>query len=321
MKKGRIRPRIIEKAERRDDVVARIEKRQPRLRREQLDQGKDLLEIDTSGHFAYESCASVGEFGERRGIDESETRTLIAAAKAVRDDPELEADVVCGKLSLRRAAALAMLREDPDLKQEGDQWREWADEWTASKLERELRKRAKEQETGEPTSVLTSVLTASGREKFERARGLACQKEKRLLDEGQTIEVLADHYLDCCDPDRKMPRARRMPDTHGQPGRHRPAEVDRELRRRSEGYCQVPGCNRRIWIQAAHIKAHRHGGCREASNNLRLCFRHHALFDYGLMKFEGTAEDPIFRTVDGRIIGGSPRPGGNGSDRSRAPPA
>ena len=228
MKKGRIRPRIIEKAERRDDVVARIEKRQRGRRRLDLDQGKDLLEIDTSGHFAYESCASVGEFGERRGIDESETRTLIAAAKAVKDDPELEADVVCGKLSLRRAAALAMLREDPDLKQEGDQWREWADEWTASKLERELRKRAKEQETGEPTSVLTSVLTASGREKFERARRLACQKEKRLLDEGKTIEVLADHYLDCFDPDRKTPRARRMPDTNGLPGRHRPAEVDRD---------------------------------------------------------------------------------------------
>ncbi|MHC4225766.1 MAG: hypothetical protein ACYSUN_17410, partial [Planctomycetota bacterium] len=75
MRKGRIRSLKIENAERRDDVVASIEERQRRRRRDDLDQGKDLLEIDTSGHFAYESCASVGEFGERRGIDESEVRT------------------------------------------------------------------------------------------------------------------------------------------------------------------------------------------------------------------------------------------------------
>jgi hypothetical protein len=286
MKRRIIRSLKIENAVRRDEVVARIEKRQRTLRREQLEQGKDLLEIDTSGHFAYESCASVGEFGERRGIDESETKTLIAAAKAVKDDAEMEADVVSGKLSLRRAAALSILRENPDLLREGDNWREWAKQWTAGKLERELRRRAKEQETGEPTSVLTSVLTASGREKFEKARQIACEKENKLLDEGA-----------------------------------RPAEVDRELRARSGGYCQVPGCHRRIWIQAAHIKAHRHGGCREAWNHLRLCFMHHALFDYGFMKFEGTATDPVFRTVDGRIIGGPSKPGGNGSDRSRAPPA
>ncbi|MHC4225633.1 MAG: hypothetical protein ACYSUN_16705, partial [Planctomycetota bacterium] len=60
MKRRRIRSLKIENAERRDDVVARIEERQRTLRREQLEQGKDLLEIDTSGHFAYESCASVG---------------------------------------------------------------------------------------------------------------------------------------------------------------------------------------------------------------------------------------------------------------------
>jgi hypothetical protein len=320
MRKGRIRSLKIENAERRDDVVASIEERQRRRRRDDLDQGKDLLEIDTSGHFAYESCASVGEFGERRGIDESEVRTLIAVAKAVKDDPEMEADVVSGKLSLRRAAALSILRENPDLLREGDHWREWAEQWTAGKLERELRKRAKEQETGEPTSVLTSVLTCSGREKFEKARQIACEKENKLLDEGATIEVLSDHYLECFDPDRRMPRARRMPDTTGRAGRHRPAEVDRELRARSGGYCQVPGCHRRIWIQAAHIKAHRQGGCREAWNHLRLCFMHHALFDYGFMKCEGTATDPIFRTMDGRIIGGPSKPGGNGSDRSRAPP-
>jgi hypothetical protein len=262
----------------------------------------------------------VGEFAERRGIDESEARTLIAAAKAVKDDPEMEADVASGRLSLRRAAALAFLLENPDLVREGDNWRAWADEWSAGKLERKLRERAKEQESGEPTSVLTSVLTASGREKFERARVLACEKANKLLDEGKTIEVLADHYLDSFDPDRKTPRARRMPDTHGRSGRHRPAEVDRELRARSGGYCQVPGCQRRIWIQAAHIRAHRHGGCREAWNHLRLCFMHHALFDYGLMKFEGTATDPVFRTADGRIIGSCTKAGGNGSEGPRAPP-
>jgi hypothetical protein len=313
MKTGRIRPRIIEKAERRDDIAARIEARQRERRRLDLEQGKDLIEIDSSGHFAYEGCASVGEFAERRGIDESEAKTLMAAARAAGSDAELEGDVLSGKLSLRRASALSMLHENPDLAREGDKWREWADEWTATRLERELRKRAKEGESGEPTSVLTSVLTATGREKFERARVLACQKEKKLLDEGATIEVLSDHYLDSFDPERKEPRARRMPDTTGKPGRHRPAEVDRELRARSEGCCQVPGCHNRIWIDAAHIQAHRLGGSREANNHLRLCDMHHVLLDCGLIQFEGSAEGPVFKTVDGRVIG-------IGARGPRAPP-
>ena len=49
MKKGRIRPCIIEKAVRKDDVVARIEARQRERRHLDLEQGQDLLEIDSSG--------------------------------------------------------------------------------------------------------------------------------------------------------------------------------------------------------------------------------------------------------------------------------
>ena len=97
--------------------------------------------------------------------------------------------------------------------------------------------------------------TATGRYKFERARVIACKKKNKILDEGQTVEVLSDHYLDSFDEDRRKPAARRMADTGGSggngipSGRTIPAEVRREVflrgdpaRKKPVRKCQFPNC-------------------------------------------------------------------------------
>jgi hypothetical protein len=101
---------------------------------------------------------------------------------------------------------------------------------------------------------------------------------------------------------RKEPRARRMPSTEGKPGRHVPAEVARQVHARNRGKCSVPGCDRHVFVQRAHIKAHRFGGSREAANLVELCWMHHMMLDSARVVIKGTAEEPLFYTYDGDLI-------------------
>jgi len=151
---------------------------------------------------------------------------------------------------------------------------------------------------------MTAVLTSPGHEMFKRAQQLASRKKQKSLSDGETVEVLADHYLDSFDPDRKLPRKRRMPRTDGRPGRHTAAATDREVVGRHGDCCSVPGCDHRIWLHKAHIRPYRAGGSREAWNFHYLCRAHHILYDTGLMNIRGTADEPVFYTALGDFMGG-----------------
>ena len=65
----------------------------------------------------------------------------------------------------------------------------------------------------------------------------------------------------------------------------------------------MPFCDCRIWLDRAHVVPHREGGSREARNTNLYCTGHHDLFDWGLLKMEGTPDDPVYKTADGEIIG------------------
>jgi hypothetical protein len=233
---------------------------------------RQLETIDRTGHFLCVSCASLSEYGEANGLSGRETRTLAAVGKALELRPALEEDILSGKLSVEAVAALGRVFEHPHLVKDEEDWLKCAEQWSVKKLQREIRKREREAETGEPVSVLTAILTAIGRALFERARTIASRKEQKPLSEGETVEVMADHYLDCFDPDRKKPGKRRTPDTTGRPGRAVPEEVKRAVRARPHGdRCAVPGCDHEIWLDYAHKQPHWDGGSREAWNMHRLC--------------------------------------------------
>jgi predicted restriction endonuclease len=185
---------------------------------------------------------------------------------------------------------------------DGEDWLLWAQRWPIRQFERQVWKRQREIETGERVTTLTALLTSSGREKFERARKLACRKQNKVLSEGETVEVLSDHYLDSFDPERKTPRKRRMAETIGRTGRHVPASVTRAVIARQGDRCAVPGCDHDIFMNLAHILPHRRGGSREAWNIHYLCWQHHVLYDRGQLKIRGTPDRPVFHMPDGKVL-------------------
>ena len=293
---------MIEMAQRRDEAEAALVGLRREMRTIELRAARELAEIKASGHFIHRGCSSIAHFGERNGLAGREAWRLAAVGEALRLEPALEDRILDGKISLDAAAALLQVLTRPELRRDGDEWLAWAEEGSTRELETRIRERAVEVESGEPASTLTATLTASAQLKFERARHVASRKKQQPLTEGQTIEVLADHYLDSFDPLRKQPRSRRMPGTEGQPGRHVPAEVARQVHARNRGKCSVPGCDRHFFVQRAHLRAHRFGGSREADNLVELCWLHHMMLDYGRLLVAGTAERPLFYTYDGDLI-------------------
>ena len=293
---------MIETAQRRDDVEAEFVGLRRDMRAVELRAARQLAEIKTSGHYIHRGRSSIAHFGEGHGLAGREAWRLAAVGEALRLEPALEDRILDGKISLDAAAALLQVLTRPELRRDGDEWLAWAEEGSTRELETRIRERAVEIESGEPASTLTATLTASAHLKFERAQQVASRKKQPPLTEGQTIEVLADHYLDSFDPLRNQPRSRLMPGTEGQPGRHVPAEVARQVHARNRGKCSVPGCDRHFFVQRAHLRAHRFGGSREADNLVELCWIHHMMLDYHRLRIEGTAEKPLFFTYDGDLI-------------------
>lgn len=293
---------MIETAQRRDDLEAELAGLRREMRERELRAARNLAGIKASGHFIHRGCSSIAHFGERNGFAGREAWRLAAVGEAMRLEPTLEERILDGRISLDAAAALLKVLSRPELRRADDEWLAWAEEGSTRELETRIRERIVEVESGEPATTMTAVLTASAQLKFERARQVASNKKQKPLTEGQTIEALADHYLDSYDTMRKEPRARRMPSTEGQKGRHLPAEVARQVHARHRGKCSVPGCDRDVFVQKAHIHAHRFGGSREAHNLIDLCWRHHLMFDHRWIRITGTAERPQFFTYDDELI-------------------
>jgi hypothetical protein len=280
----------IDRAVRRDDLEKIAADLHRPLREVQVRLARAFFEIDTSLHFVYRGCSSVRHLGTMLGYTEGETKVLALAGAALEAAPYLSERILRGSLTLEAAAVLGRVLRDERYQKEGDDWLGLAETLSLGDLKKKVRERVVEVDEEEPTSSMTVVMTSSGREKFERARGIACRKHGKVLDEGKTVEVLSDHYLDSFDEERKVPRKRRMPDTSDHPGRTVPAEVRREVldRARENGWvrCAYPGCQEWIFLELTHGKAHAEGGSREADNIDPLCGFHHDEKDSGLIKFE-----------------------------------
>jgi hypothetical protein len=307
---------------RQDAAEAAFKARRRRRREEDVFAARQLKEIDRTGHFLCVGCASLSEWGEANGLSGREARTLAAAGRALELRPALEEEILSSRLSVEAVAALGRVFENPHLAKDEADWLKCAAQWPVEKLQREIRKKEQEAESGQPVSVLFALLTAAGRALFERARVLASRKEKKLLSEGETVEVLTEHYLNSFDPDRKRPRKRRMPDTRGRPGRTVPAEVKRDVCARPHGdRCAVPGCDNHVFLDYAHKQPHWDGGSREARNLHRLCRPHNGLYDAGKLRITGPPDRPTFHFPDGRVIEGfGPPTPGEKREREREKP-
>ena len=58
-----------------------------------------------------------------------------------------------------------------------------------------------------------------------------------------------------------------------------------------------------MFLDKAHLVAHRSGGDREANNLVLVFGTHHAMLDSGKIRIEGTAAEPRFIDAQGRDFG------------------
>jgi len=263
-----------------------------------------LGRLSASRLYRREGSSSLTQWGERRGLSARETRSLLDLGRALQVSPLLEGKVLAGLLSVESAAELGKVLSDPSLLVPGDDWISFAEGQTTREVVRAVRKRMEQVHRDVPLVEVTALLSPRGKDAFDRAREIASRSAERLLSEGETVEVLAEHYLDARDPLRKEPGTRRLPDTAEIPGkRYIPAVVRRAVSGRKQDGCQVPCCPNRVWVHYAHRRAHALGGDREAGNLLRLCRWHHGMLDDGKLRAEGPSDAPRFYTRDGREVG------------------
>src|SRR5207244_751249 len=143
----------------------------------------------------------------------------------------------------------------------GDQWIEWAEHESNHDLIARFERRREETVLGDSKVVtLRFFVSPQTRDRFDRARRLACRKEGVALTRGQAIDHIVTHFIDSFDMLAKKPRRRRMADTRGRPGRARAAEVRRELMSRGGDRCSVPFCDNRTFLENAHGVAKAAGG-------------------------------------------------------------
>jgi len=279
-----------------------------------------LWEVERTAHYRTHGCSSVAQFGELLGRSATETRWLAAVGRLVEDEPAVGQEILAGGISIEAGAALLRARTHPALARSGIDWLELAKRRSARQLRDLMDQVEREATSGQRVTHVTVLMTDSGKEDFAAARRLLSRKQKRVVESGETVELLSGYYLDREDPRRKKPAKRRMPPTEGRPGRTVPAEVVRELLARHDGRCPVALCDHRIWMDMAHRIAHRHGGSREADNLTYPCRQHHGMLDSGLIRMAGSLERPVFFTADGRRVGERWRPGESTPERRAASP-
>jgi hypothetical protein len=258
--------------------------------------------VRTGAHFRA-GAASLAHFAEMNGLSAYEAREWTRLDRAVTTNPSLEAEVERGTIPVASAATLGDIAAEPELIRPDDRWIEWAKSKSTRDFRRLFARRRDESRAGESVSPVTAYVTLAVRENLERAGELTSRKAHEVLTLGQTLGIVLGDWLDDHDPLRKTPGTRRLPDTSQIPdSRYVPAEVDREVRSRSEDRCNVPLCTAAIWVQRSHRVPHRDGGSREAGQLDLLCDYHHRLYEVGLLRIDGTADAPVFTDARGNRI-------------------
>jgi hypothetical protein len=115
--------KIIDRAVREDAAKAEILALHPEVAAGRISLSKLMRRIEQSAHFVYESCASLGEWGERYGFSAREARLLASVGKAIELEPVLESKLLEGTLTFDAVGVLGKILECTDLLKTGPNWR------------------------------------------------------------------------------------------------------------------------------------------------------------------------------------------------------
>jgi hypothetical protein len=259
-----------------------------------IEAAKAFVLLVKEGHLREACCASTGEYLGRHGYAPGEARELHMLGVAMAKCEGLEDEVREGRVSVRSAAMLAEVFAHASYGGDPSEWFEAAKTLSEIDLRRKVDQWKEEAAHGRPAIRLTIHVTAKAKADFDRGRVLLSRTLGHPATYGQTLGAMARHYVAAHDVLERKEGTRRAPDTTGRPGRTKPAHVRRVVMLRNGDRCAVPGCCNRMFLEDAHVIARRWYGGQEIVNILRLCTRHHRLFDGRRILLVGPADRPIF---------------------------
>ncbi|HEY7514428.1 MAG TPA: hypothetical protein VIC87_08120 [Vicinamibacteria bacterium] len=282
----------------RPELEPRLAEAHRKVREAELEAAAVLEEVRESGHHRAVGCASIYEYGERRGFSGREVATLLQAQAAVKAEEDLRARYLDRRLSLEAVAALQQVIATPALHPEKEHWIRVAEQKSAKEFRRDLWRRLDQLREAPSTWPLTMNLSEPRWWDFERLRAILAKKgpegELEVPTPTQTFETMLDDSLDKRDILREKDGKRRLPDTTGVKGRYVPAEVRRLVHKRTMGKCVILKCMNTIRMHVMHEDAACLGGSREKQNLGLGCSMHHRLKDSKIIENVGTVEEPLY---------------------------
>jgi hypothetical protein len=163
-----------------------------------------------------------------------------------------------------------------------------------------------------PTMAEALVSLAGGAAGFEvvvhvDADALADGEGACVVDDGPALAPETARRLACDVPVVRMSERAGRAVNVGRRTRTVPTPLRRALRAR-DGTCRFPGCERRRYVHAHHIRHWAHGGPTDLDNLVLLCSRHHRLVHEGGYSVRAVGRQLVFTGPRGLPIPDVHRP-------------
>ena len=295
--------------------------------------GKLLAQVERDRSYVADGCSSALHWAHMNGLDKTRAASLLGAGRSFAVVPEAEQAVLDGEVTPQAAGVVGRLvpptpmlppTTPPDPQEQAAQDAAVADRARAffdhakttpqHKLVRDVNAENERVKQGEKVVPLHFDVKESVRDEWRLAKKIACRRAGRSLTEGEAFRLVTSDYLARHDKDnlsgRKRPRKRRVGPTSERPDdRNVPAEVRRQVRARSKGHCEFPGCTNGTFLQLCHIVPHSAQGDREVDNFADLCTQHHTMLDKNAVRlFDRTERGVSFVLAStGELIEPDPR--------------
>src|SRR5574338_182735 len=190
--------------------------------------------------------------------------------------PKLEKAVTTGELSVSQARRIAPVLTPSN----ASTWIEKAKELPQRELEKavaSVNPNAKPVERMKPVSAeqvkVTVTVSPKVAEMLRRIQDLESQRTQKAATLDETLEAMAEHYLERKDPVRKAERAKPKDSFPQESTRAIPAAIQHAVVRRDKNRCVECGASR--WLEIHHTKPLAEGGLTTPENLVTLCSAHH----------------------------------------------
>jgi len=245
-----------------------------------------LQEVDNHKVFRELGFSSLFEYCLRALLlSESVAFNFITVARKAREVPLLKKEISEGKLSVTQARRITpiLTKENQTL------WIERAKTLKQRNLEREIAAVRPQAATLEKMRFVQKDriqfqcgISQALMAKLKRVQDLLCQKKQKAVSLEETLEIMAECYLEKEDPLRKISKKPDLSQVSLREGKRVaiPISIQRAVIQRDKAQCSFVDragkrCEETRWLHKHHRQAVSQGGAHSADNIALLCFHHH----------------------------------------------